>query len=118
LKPNDLGLFDVQGNAFTWCLERFKPYSTRKGDEADKDREDELEIDGTDARVLRGGSFSNPASMVRSAHRTFYVLSVKDLGFSFRPARTLSLDDFIALRSRYAAPSTVKSSFIFQDKQH
>ena len=33
LKPNDLGLFDVQGNVFTWCQESFKPYPSVKGDE-------------------------------------------------------------------------------------
>ena len=26
LKPNDLGLFDVQGNVYTWCQERYKGY--------------------------------------------------------------------------------------------
>ena len=32
LKPNDLGLFDVQGNVFTWCQEKLKTYP--RGDEA------------------------------------------------------------------------------------
>ena len=33
-KPNDLGLFDVQGNVFTWCQERFKAYPKSKENEA------------------------------------------------------------------------------------
>ena len=30
LKPNDLGLFDVQGNVFTWCQESYKDYPKAK----------------------------------------------------------------------------------------
>ncbi len=31
LKPNDLGLFDVQGNVFTWCQESYKAYPAGEG---------------------------------------------------------------------------------------
>ena len=31
LKPNDLGLFDVQGNVFTWCQESYKDYPAGEG---------------------------------------------------------------------------------------
>ena len=31
MKPNDLGLFDVQGNVFTWCQERYQSVSQVKG---------------------------------------------------------------------------------------
>ena len=37
-----LGLFDVQGNVFTWCQERFKAYPAGKGDEAVEDKEDDI----------------------------------------------------------------------------
>ena len=30
LKPNDLGLFDVQGNVYTWCQESYKAYPQGK----------------------------------------------------------------------------------------
>ena len=43
LKPNDLGLFDVQGNVCTWCQERYKEYPLRKG-EAVEDKEDDYVI--------------------------------------------------------------------------
>src|SRR5437660_6147208 len=65
LKPNDLGLFDVQGNVYTWCQESYKAYP--QGEKASDDKEDEPVIVSTRGRVLRGGSFLDLASNVRSA---------------------------------------------------
>jgi len=47
LKPNDLGLFDVHGNVFTWCQESFKAYPAGKGDKAEEDQEDGLVVRST-----------------------------------------------------------------------
>jgi formylglycine-generating enzyme required for sulfatase activity len=88
LKPNDLGLFDLHGNVFTWCQESYKDYPAPKGDEAIEDKEDTLSIVSTASRVLRGGSFGNPASNVRSADRDDYVPSYHSYYIGFRPART------------------------------
>ena len=55
LKPNDFGLFDVQGNVVTWCQESHKPYPTANGDEAAEDEEDKSVIIPTQSRVFRGG---------------------------------------------------------------
>jgi hypothetical protein len=86
LKPNDLGLFDVQGNVFTWCQESYKPYPQRE--EVSEDKEDTLTIVSTNSRVLRGGSFSFHASYVRSSDRTNYVPSTRYGSNGFRPVRT------------------------------
>jgi len=86
LKPNDLGLFDVQGNVFTWCQEQYKPYP--QGEETSDDKEDDLVIVSTNSRVLRGGSFNTQASNVRSSYRVSYVPSNRALNLGFRPART------------------------------
>jgi formylglycine-generating enzyme required for sulfatase activity len=90
LKPNDLGLFDMQGNVFIWCQESFKPYPSVRGDLAAMDREDALVVSSTAGRVLRGGSFDAQASYVRSASRINNVPGFRAFDFGFRPVRTLS----------------------------
>jgi formylglycine-generating enzyme required for sulfatase activity len=88
LKPNDLGLFDVQGNVFTWCQESFKGYP--QGEEVSEDKEDVLTIVSTNSRVLRGGSFLLHASNVRSSLRDLNVPSVRYDNLGFRLARTFT----------------------------
>jgi formylglycine-generating enzyme required for sulfatase activity len=89
LKPNDLGLFDAQGNVFTWCQESFKPYPSVRGEEAALDQEDAPVVSSGESRVLRGGSFDAQASYVRSASRINNVPSFRAFDFGFRLARTL-----------------------------
>jgi formylglycine-generating enzyme required for sulfatase activity len=96
LKPNDLGLFDMQGNLFTWCREIFKAYPVGKGNEAAEDQ-DGLVVRSTDYRVLRGCSFIDQASIVRSAYRGNYVPTIENVNIGIRPARTLPLGSFTAL---------------------
>jgi serine/threonine protein kinase/formylglycine-generating enzyme required for sulfatase activity len=91
-KPNDLGLFDMQGNVWCWCQERYKPYSQSQESGEIEDIEDTLVIDDKEFRVLRGGSFSCLPVFVRSANRGFNLptLGLKDFGF--RVARTLQVN--------------------------
>jgi len=96
-QPNDLGLFDTQGNAYTWCQESYKGYPTGKGEEAAEDKEDGSVISPTKSRVLRGGSFSYPASNVRSSARNYGVPTNRNSNVGFRPSRTLPLGSFTAL---------------------
>jgi len=86
LKPNDLGLFDVQGNVFAWCQERYKSYP--RGEESGEDKGDIDSINAQDSRVLRGGTFDNRASFVRSAFRNSDVPAYRLNVIGFRPART------------------------------
>jgi formylglycine-generating enzyme required for sulfatase activity len=89
-KPNDLGLFDLHGNVWAWCQERYKAYPEASGDGAVEDEEDILEVKDGDIRVLRGGSFNNHAVAVRSANRSRYAPAGRDIYVGFRPARTLA----------------------------
>jgi formylglycine-generating enzyme required for sulfatase activity len=97
LKPNDLGLFDIQGNVFTWCQESYKIYP-QEG-KITEDNEDLFMIASTGGRVLRGGSFINRASYVRSARRIVDVPANRDVNHGFRPARTLPPGTVTALPS-------------------
>jgi eukaryotic-like serine/threonine-protein kinase len=89
LKPNDWGLFDMQGNVAHWCLERHKPYPAEQG-KLIKDVEESLDITSTDYRVLRGGSYLYAANTVRSADRMRVLPSYWSPTVGFRPARTIA----------------------------
>jgi formylglycine-generating enzyme required for sulfatase activity len=90
LKPNDWGLFDMQGNVAHWCQERHKPYPVKPGGPID-DVEDILSVISTDKRVLRGGSFLYAAGSVRSADRVGpQPPSYGSSTVGFRPARSIA----------------------------
>jgi formylglycine-generating enzyme required for sulfatase activity len=90
-KPNDLGLFDAQGNLWEWSQEAYGQYSRTKGDQGVEDKDGEEVIISTRNRVLRGGSFNSRPSNVRSAARYEVVPTYGFIAFGFRPARTLPL---------------------------
>jgi serine/threonine protein kinase/formylglycine-generating enzyme required for sulfatase activity len=87
LKPNDLGLFDLHGNLWGWCHDRYQPYETAAGGKAIESNEDLTPVINTENRVLRGGSFSHPGS-VRSAYRGRLKPTYQGYDIGFRPART------------------------------
>ena len=88
-RPNDLGLFDVHGNVYTWCQERYKVHLTGKRPEVIEDREDEVLSVGPENRVARGGSFATRPSIIRSAFRDFSAPTNQVHFIGFRPARTV-----------------------------
>jgi formylglycine-generating enzyme required for sulfatase activity/tRNA A-37 threonylcarbamoyl transferase component Bud32 len=94
LKPNDLGLFDMLGNAWQWCQHPVSYYPHgRHGEpcldkEFEKDIEDIKGIQDRPYRVLRGGGFSNQAVAVRSATRISAPPGHLNYYIGFRPART------------------------------
>jgi formylglycine-generating enzyme required for sulfatase activity len=67
LKPNDLGLFDMHGNAVEWCYDWY-----------DK---------GASHRVLRGGSWGFDSGICRAAYRFRGGLSYRTYFLGFRLAR-------------------------------
>jgi serine/threonine protein kinase/formylglycine-generating enzyme required for sulfatase activity len=88
LKPNDLGLFDGHGNTWDWTQNRALTYTPGPGGKTTEDGEDLALITDKDSRVLRGGSFDNPASFVRSASRVFVRPTDRDTNVGLRLART------------------------------
>jgi formylglycine-generating enzyme required for sulfatase activity len=88
-KPNDLGLFDMTGNVYSWCQEAYGAYPTVKDGEPIEDKKGVYSINTQINRVLRGGSFLNPhASYVRCADRIQNGPTHRNYDYGFRLART------------------------------
>jgi formylglycine-generating enzyme required for sulfatase activity len=87
LKPNELGLFDMHGNAWEWCQDgRADLYfaQDQKGREEYKDDK----ISSKYGRASRGGAFYDESVDARSANRGAVPPVSRDLNVGFRPART------------------------------
>jgi formylglycine-generating enzyme required for sulfatase activity len=91
-KPNDLGLFDMHGNIWCWCQDRYQNYPASKPGQATNDLEDPNDISGIDMihpRSYRGGCFGSPALELRCACRSDAAPLYGGVTIGFRPARTL-----------------------------
>ncbi|MDX6576107.1 MAG: hypothetical protein QOE96_2060 [Blastocatellia bacterium] len=73
-QPNGFGLYDMNGNVWEWCQSKYKPYPYNATD----GRED---LQGTEVRVLRGGSWESSAKSCRSAYRRRVIPDVRSIGF-------------------------------------
>lgn len=76
-QPNELNIFDMSGNVWEWCIDRY-----------DKDFHKHSLIPhpkGKDyTAVARGGSWYNPATYCISTHRNYDLRDVKDNDLGFR----------------------------------
>lgn len=84
LKPNDFGLFDMHGSVWNWCHNLESTYGGSREDAGDVEV-----VQDSEARTERGGSFSDPAPLVRSAIRSNDVPRICHVAVGFRIARTL-----------------------------
>lgn len=90
MKSNDLGLFDMHGNIWKWCQDAYREYPKVASDKVAEDNDNITDVNSSDRRVLRGGSFDVLPSSVRSANRTYYVPAWRLDYNGFRPARTFT----------------------------
>jgi formylglycine-generating enzyme required for sulfatase activity len=87
-KPNDFGLFDMHGNAAEWCQDHYRPYRSSDGAPGSMRQDPPDAIDDRDTRVVRGGSFADTVSNVRSAARAHRHPSLRSATIGFRVCRT------------------------------
>jgi formylglycine-generating enzyme required for sulfatase activity len=70
------------GNVLEWCCTKWRQnYEDHEARVADDD------LDGDDARVVRGGCFNYSARYCRSAYRCRYEPDNRSFSLGFRPVR-------------------------------
>ncbi len=87
LEPNDLGLFDMLGNVWEWCVDVSVDYP-QQPDKVVEDMPTTQPVEAAQRRVLRGGAFSDRPEYVRSAYRGDDQPGDRYYNIGFRPART------------------------------
>lgn len=78
-EPNAFGLYDMHGNIAEWCLDWY-----RRGYPGAEPRDNPTGPPTGERRVIRGGSFRDPASACRSAARTALSPTEKRAIIGFR----------------------------------
>jgi formylglycine-generating enzyme required for sulfatase activity len=80
--PNALGIYDMSGNAFEWCNEWYGSTYYPSGTTQDSPQDNPTGPEAGPGRVVRGGSWNNPAHYLHVALRHHTSgFGISDLGF-------------------------------------
>lgn len=75
--PNELGLYDMSGNVYEWCQDRYDRYSSSS-------QTNPVGPSSGSNRVQRGGSWFIDASYCRVSDRSYSAPSIRDGSLGFR----------------------------------
>jgi formylglycine-generating enzyme required for sulfatase activity len=96
-RPNDLGLFDMHGNLWRWCQDRFSAAPQARKEKKfvvdEEDKADRVRVNSSEHRVLRGGAWHVTAVYCRAAYRNRCAPGFRYNGdglFGFRVARSVA----------------------------
>jgi len=78
-KPNELGIYDMGGNAYEWCLDYYDKYYYRKSRKIDP-----VNLKKSRNKVIRGGSYYNGKGSVWPCWRAQDLLNAYYSNFGFR----------------------------------
>lgn len=81
--PNELGLYDMSGNAAEWCNDLYEKYKNIN-------YVNPVGAVSGKARIVRGGSFYSVNYNIRVRFRDSYYPTTRDVNFGFRIAKTVT----------------------------
>lgn len=80
-KPNALGIYDMQGNLYEWCDDWYDVNYYAKSK-----RKNPVNKIKSDYKVMRGGSWANDATMLRTTNRNAIKPKINKINIGFRIA--------------------------------
>ncbi len=83
--PNGLGLFDMSGNVWEWCLDEYDSEAYKKHSTVNPVIGT---VSGAGSRAVRGGSWGHGASAMRCSYRNDVSPGYRSVNLGFRLART------------------------------
>lgn len=81
-QPNALGIYDMSGNTYEWCADRY-------GDYSEKHRDGSAFTGRGNYRVVRGGNYFHDADYSRVVFRSYYSPNIRFNYIGFRLALLL-----------------------------